>query len=252
MATTQHGSCDKYNSLREGSNSMIYLTGDKHRGFSSVASFCNWMGTTKDDILVILGDAVINYAGDALDREVKEKLEQLPITLLCVHGNHERRPYTIDTYKEVPFHGGVVYQEPEFPSLLFAKDGEVYDFDGKKALILGGAYSVDKYYRLQRGMGWFADEQPSDEIKARVRQVLSDIDFTVDYVFSHTCPERVIPKEKFLPHIDQSTVDRSTEEWLGGIEDGLKYSRWYCGHWHTDKTVENIRFMFNDVIELGQ
>lgn len=230
---------------------MIYVTGDKHRGFVSVESFCNYKDTTKEDILVILGDVGINYVGGELDRELKAKLEQLPITLLCVHGNHECRPSNIETYKEVPFKGGVVYQEAEFPSLLFAKDGEVYDFGGKKAIILGGAYSVDKPRRLACGMKWWADEQPSDEIKAKVSQVLSDIDFTVDYVFSHTCPERVIPKEKFLPHIDQSTVDRSTEQWLGGIEDGLKYERWYCGHWHTDKVVEKIMFMFNDFVELG-
>lgn len=231
---------------------MIYLTGDKHRGFSSVASFCNRMDTTKDDLLIVLGDAGINFVGGGLDREVKEKLEKLPIRLLCIHGNHERRPYTIDTYKEVPFQGGVVYQEPDFPSLLFAKDGEVYDFDGKKALILGGAYSVDKPRRLAMGMGWWADEQPSPEIKARVRETLLDLDFTVDYVFSHTCPERYIPTEMFLPNIDPSTVDRSTEEWLGGIEDGLRYEKWYCGHWHTTKVVDKLRFMFDDFVELGR
>jgi len=92
---------------------MIYVTGDKHRGFASVASFCNCKDTTKEDILVILGDAVINHEGE-LDRELKAKLEQLPITLLCVHGNHECRPSNIETYKEVPFKGGVVYQEAEF------------------------------------------------------------------------------------------------------------------------------------------
>ena len=39
------------------------------------------------------------------------------------------------------WHDGVVYYEPEFPNILFAKDGEIYDFDGKKALVIGGAYS---------------------------------------------------------------------------------------------------------------
>lgn len=26
----------------------------------------------------------------------------------------------------------------------------------------------------------------------------------------------------------------------------------HCGHWHTDKVVEKIRFMFNDFVELGK
>jgi len=81
-------------------------------------------------------------------------LEQLPITLFCIHGNHEERPYEIDTYEEMEWHGGMVYVEEEYPSLLFARDGEVYDFEGKKAIAIGGAYSVDKHYRLRNGLQW--------------------------------------------------------------------------------------------------
>lgn len=55
-------------------------------------------------------------------------------------------------------HGGEVYYEPEYPNILFAKDGEIYDFDGKKAIAIGGAYSCDKEYRLLTGLPWFQDE----------------------------------------------------------------------------------------------
>ena len=41
----------------------------------------------------------------------------------------------------------MVYYEEEFPSILFAKDGEVYDFNEKSVIVIGRAYSVDKYYR---------------------------------------------------------------------------------------------------------
>lgn len=60
---------------------------------------------------------------------------------------------------------GIVYCEPEFPNILFAKDGEIYDFDGNKAIAIGGAYSVDKEYRLIVGAHWFCDEHPSDTKK---------------------------------------------------------------------------------------
>ena len=33
--------------------------------------------------------------------------------------------------------------EDDFPNLLFAKDGEIFDLEGHKAIVLGGAYSVD-------------------------------------------------------------------------------------------------------------
>lgn len=64
--------------------------------------------------------------------------------------------------------GGIVYYEEEYPNILFAKDGEIYDLDGERAMIIGGAYSVDKDYRLMVGEPWFPDEQPSVKIKTYV------------------------------------------------------------------------------------
>lgn len=108
------------------------------------------------------------------------------------------------------------------------------------------AHSVDKYYRLARGYNWFEDEQPSDEIKEKVERVLSERDWKIDVVLSHTCPLRYEPAEVFLSMIDQSSVDKSTEQWLGTIESRLHYERWFCGHYHTDKEIDKIRFMFQD------
>ena len=48
---------------------------------------------------------------------------------------------------------------------------------------------------------------------------------------SHTCPRKYEPVEHFMPGIDQSKVDKSTENWLDTIEDRLDYKEWYCGHW---------------------
>ena len=49
---------------------------------------------------------------------------------------------------------------------FFAKDGEVFDFNGKQTIVTGGAYSVDRMYRLIHGYGWWPDEQPSEENQA--------------------------------------------------------------------------------------
>ena len=57
---------------------------------------------------------------------------------------------------------------------------------------------------------------------------------------------RYEPIEAFLPSIDQSTVDKSTEQWLGEIERRLHYERWYCGHYHIEKKIDKLRFLFND------
>jgi 3-oxoacid CoA-transferase subunit A len=228
---------------------MIYLTGDTHRDFARVETFCKKADTTKDDTLIILGDAGINYFGGEKDRAVKRLLAELPITLFCVHGNHEQRPENLG-YGETLWNGGVVYTEPEFPSLLFAKDGEVYELAGKRCVVIGGAYSVDKPYRLARNWGWWPDEQPSEEIRQRVEKRLYAENWEIDAVLSHTCPLKYEPREVFLKGIPQDGVDKSTEEWLDGIENRLDYREWYCGHYHTSKVVDRLRFMFTDFITL--
>lgn len=60
-------------------------------------------------------------------------LYRIHLTLFRIHGNDEERPFNMDTYEEREWHGGTVYMEPEFPTLLFAKDGEIYGFDGREA-----------------------------------------------------------------------------------------------------------------------
>lgn len=226
---------------------MIYITGDTHRDFDRVEHLCEQSGTTKDDILIILGDAGINYSAKKSDDRLKRELSQLPITLFCIHGNHERRPQKMETYKRKNWHGGTVMWEKEFPNLLFAEDGEIYDLDGYKCLVIGGAYSVDKFHRIAQGSKWWSDEQPSPEIKFKTESRLIQENYEVDVVLSHTCPFRYIPIEMFLPQINQSTVDRSTEKWLGEIEKKLVYQKWYCGHWHTNKTVDKMNFLYTNI-----
>ena len=222
---------------------MVYITGDTHGDFRNVARFCERMQTEKSDILIILGDAGINYYGGELDAQKKKYLESLPITIFAIHGNHEVRPQTIPTYHEIEWNGGTVYVENQYPHILFAKDGELYDIGGQRTFVIGGAYSVDKVYRLLHGLGWWPDEQPSQKIKDKVVQTLDTCGWQVDTVLSHTCPYPYEPREAFLPMIDQSTVDDSTEKWLEEIERKLKYGHWFCGHWHIDR----MHFLFHSV-----
>lgn len=224
---------------------MIYITGDTHSDFSRIKAFCKDYDTTNDDVIVILGDAGINYYRGAKDIKLKYALSNLPITIFCIHGNHEIRPHTIVSYDKMKWNEGMVYYENAYPNILFAVDGEIYKLNNKQCIAIGGAYSVDKDYRLMMGYGWWEDEQPSNEIKQTVEKVL--LENTVDIVLSHTCPLKYEPIEVFLSFIDQSTVDKSTEEWLDKIEESITYEKWYCGHYHTSKRIDKMQFMFEDI-----
>ena len=201
----------------------------------------------KEDVIILLGDVGLNYFGADKDRENKKILADFPNYFLCIHGNHEMRPEDAGCYELINWHGGKVWWQPEFPNLIFAKDGEIYDLDGKKVIVLGGAYSVDKYYRLAHDYQWFPNEQSSAEIKKFAEEQLDRVNWKVDAVFSHTCPYKYRPLEAMIHGIDQSTIDTITEEWLDLIEDKLDYKKWYCGHWHINKRIDKMEFLFHDV-----
>jgi len=232
-----------------GNTPITIMTADHHGDFRHVESMCVLAETTKDDLLIILGDAGINYYGGKKEKQFKKLLTELPITMFCIHGNHERRPESLGTYTKQEWHGGTVYIEPDFPNLLFAKDGEIYSIGDKNCLVIGGAYSVDKWYRLENKWGWWPDEQPSNDIKRAVESRLAEVNWRVDVVFSHTAPLKYEPREMFLNFIDDSKVDKSTEIWLDAIEDKLDYDKWYCGHYNTDKTIDKLRFLYRDFFE---
>ena len=207
---------------------MIYITGDKHADFKDVFYFCYANKTTIKDTLIVLGDAGINYYTNEKDYMLKNSLLQYPITFFCIHGNHEERPENIKSYKTKEFHNGIVYYEEDYPNILFAKDGEVYDFNNHKVLVIGGAYSVDKHFRLAMGYNWYESEQPNEKTKIKVKNTLKKLNNKVDIILSHICPYKYLPREMFLAGIDQSTVDYSTEYFLDQIEESTNYILWYC------------------------
>lgn len=227
---------------------MIVYTGDIHGDVTPIHNYVYALRQKRErvpDTIVILGDVGANYFLNGRDNTTKRKLNKLGVDIFCIHGNHEARPQTIEGYIEEDFKGAPVFVQPEYPHLKFAIDGEVYNLDGRQSLVIGGAYSVDKYYRLENGLQWFDDEQPSSEVKDKVVAKLQSMNWQVDQILSHTCPIKFAPVDTFLPGIDQSTVDTSTEEWLDEIEDKTTYDRWLCGHYHIDRDIGNFYFLMN-------
>lgn len=240
----------------------IYITGDKHGDYKEVEDFCLKWNTSKDDLLIVLGDNGVNYYGEKKDRRIKNWLTALPISFFMIRGNHDQRPskklYTKKTDAH-PLVRGECLVEEEYPTLLFAKEFGEYEFmtgdSWKSTFVIGGAYSVDKYYRLEMQAAgyhqyrWFYDEQLSEAERNKAYKMASC--HTYDYIMTHTCPQKYVPYDKFIGGIDQDGVDTSTEEWLDKIEEAVPYSKWFCGHYHIDRGVDNVRFMYHDVMSLG-
>ena len=238
---------------------MIYVTGDTHGRFVRIYELIKRVRPTIADILIILGDAGINYFDNKKDLSLKAQLAELPLTFLCIHGNHEMRPENISSYQEIPWRSGTAYVEKEFPNLVFAKDGEVYQLEGMRVMPIGGAYSTDKDYLISgRGVdgwcGWWADEEPSDEIKKRVETRLEEEAWKLDVVLSHTCPKKYLKdlvgatRPASSTRLKLEVRNNPTEDWLETIETRLDYKKWYCGHWHVNFGVDKLLCLFEVIL----
>ena len=248
----------------DGSPPKFFITGDKHRRFEKVKEFCREMNTRRKDVLIILGDPGFNYYDDKRDDELKKEISKLNITLFCLHGNKENRPQNVGTYGVRSFCGGKVYYEPKYPNIYFAIDGEIYTFEGKKYMVVGGAHSVDKLRCLDEGTPFWYDEMPDDATKETVELNLQKEGNKIYGMMTHTCPIDYLPTEMFMSTRQNASIkrkprkakskklfkpdiDRSTEIWLGELEKKLDYEVWFCGHYHVDKQIDKIQMICNDI-----
>lgn len=231
---------------------MVYVTGDVHGFFGRVERFSARVGTRPSDVLVVLGDACVNYWGDEADEALKRRLARLPLTLLLVHGNHEMRPAGLPGYVERAWRGGRVWVQDAYPNLLFARDGSVFDLEGARCLVAGGAYSVDRDLRVADGRPWFCDERPGPSVRREVERACERAGWRVDYVFTHTCPLTARPASAFRARAFHASADTSTEEWLSGLGRRLTYRRWLHGHFHVECVEEGraVWSLFKSVVEL--
>ena len=225
---------------------MFYFTGDIHGNTYAFINRFRKINLTAEDVVVILGDAGLNYYADYRETIAKRDINRMcPATVFCIHGNHERRPETISSYETKTFCGGTVYYEKDLPNLLFSIDGERYQFGEYTALVLGGAYSVDKYYRLESGHYWFEDEQMPEEKRLEILDSIR-ANPTVDLILSHTCPLQWQPTDLFLSSIAQTMVDKTTEEFLSECEKLLDYKHWLFGHFHANRGIGDKAIMLFD------
>ena len=248
---------------------LIY-TGDTHGGVATISRISDIQRNMpeykpEETMIVVLGDIGLNYWLNNTDKKYKKLINSMNCHIYCVRGNHEQRPELIEGMTLVNDENvnNVVYMEEAFPNIRYFVDGKIYNLLGYKCLVVGGAYSVDKWYRLARAgyskeeaetadpkkCGWFKDEcLTAAEMTAIMKKVKGE---SVDFVLSHTCPLSWEPTDLFLNGIDQSTVDKSMEVWLDELKDNVKWKYWLFGHYHADRIerpyVEQFYQEYEDV-----
>ena len=217
----------------------------------------------KETALVILGDAGFNFYLSKTDTKLKQNVQSTGYTIYCLRGNHEERPENIATYHKVFDNevAGYVYIEDEFPNIRFLVDGAEYCFGGYTCLAIGGAYSVDKHYRLLRAglteetnnpkvSGWFCGELLTE---GEMEKITNSLKENYYFIISHCAPRTFEPTDLFLPFIDQSTVNKSMEDFLDKVAGATNWSYWLFGHYHRDRQErDNVLQMYEHIYSLDE
>ena len=218
-----------------------WISGDTHGAAASRIDILLGVDgiVPEETALIILGDVGFNYYLSERDQRHKREAEKKGIYIYCVRGNHEARPKDVEGMRRIHDDNvnGTVWIEDEFPHIRYFCDWGIYEINGLRTLVVGGAYSVDKHYRLSRGMIWHENEQLSaGEMDSCLRNVTRiGENFEFDLVLTHTCPLSFQPTDLFLGFIDQSSVDNTMEVWMEELMKFIKWKHWLFAHYHADR-----------------
>lgn len=222
---------------------QVFILGDLHGSFEPIENLIKSLALRgyeidSTDTIILLGDVGANFFLNHRDEYFKQKLNSFGCNIFAIRGNHEQRPSILAEQNPNDWHtdtyfDGKVYIEDAYSRIKYASDIPLsYIINDHPTLVIPGAYSVDKYYRLQKHWTWFESEQLTAEEMNIGKRICNIWNNKFDIVLSHTCPKLFMPTDLFLPTVDQSTVDNTMEYYLGEIERKIDYKLWCFGHYH--------------------
>lgn len=232
-----------------------YVSGDTHGNFTRFTNLAEYKTNERIGVIV-LGDCAVNWTLDpekdkGLKRQLTQKFANFEWYLL--RGNHDARPEDVEGMEKVwdADIKGIVYQEAKYPNIHYFIDGSTYLIDKYKVLTIGGAYSVDKFYRQARGGIWHANEQLNTNERAMIKCIVAGEQY--DFVLTHTAPICWEPTDLFLPMLDQSSVDKTMELWLDKIRQSIHYKIWLFGHYHSNRLERpGVQLMYESIETLDE
>lgn len=224
---------------------MIYITGDLHGdidiGKLSAKAFPQQKTLTKDDYVIVCGDFGLVWDDSSREHYWRKWLSKKNFTTLFVDGNHENFPL-LRTFPTVEKFGGQVRQIT--PSVFHLERGQVLQIDEHRFFVMGGAASHDKEWRTE-GVSWWPEEIPSKEEMERGIKALEMVDWKVDFVLTHCAPKCI------LPFLNGGYGNDTITSYLNFIFAGLEFKRWFFGHYHISRQLNEQFFaLYKDIIPL--
>jgi len=194
---------------------------------------------------IILGDGGFNWPGNQRgDHKNFRALSQRPFPVLCVTGNHEP-VLGMGKLRETDIGlGETVYLIQTEPFIAYLKRGKIYNIDGFRTLVLGGALSIDKNIRVP-GTSWWEKEYWTDKEKKDLINLVKT-ENTFDFVLSHTGPNRINKSLVEGEYVNYSLKFKDEVALLNDVIDlKITCTQWWCGHWHKDD------YLYDEKIKRG-
>lgn len=249
----------------------IYVTGDCHSDFHRFSAdiFYEQKEMNPEDkdknVVIICGDfGGIWYQDGSKYRKNEEYwldwLEKKSFTVVFCDGNHENfdRLYS---YPIKEWNGGKVHEIR--PHVFHLMRGEVFNIEEKKFFVFGGASShdirdgilerndqrikdwdkdYDKQFRINH-LTWWKEELPSEEEMDNGLKNLEKYNNRVDYIITHCAS---CSAASLLSH-GMYKPDKLTR-YLEEIRNKVDFSRWFMGHYHENRAINDKEIILYEQI----
>lgn len=206
----------------------------------------------KTGVFIHCGDFGEGFLSEIIERDflwlLHDYLQKIESYLIVCRGNHSNPEYFNDDHWANKTFGDRIY---------FAPDYSIFEINGKKIQIIGGAISIDRTDRILN-ISWWKDEV----LKFEPEKVEN-----VDIVISHTGPTNAcMPKAERVPIIQYYSIieARMGENLLGELAEeqknlqilidksGAKMN--YFGHFHKSHLYEvgGVQYRCLDIDEFKE
>lgn len=225
--------------------SHIFVTGDLHGETDifrlSTDGFSLGKTLTRNDFVIVCGDAGIVWDGKKTDKFLCDWLENKPWTTLFVDGNHENFEM-LNNLPEEKWHGGSVHIVR--PHVLHLMRGQIFEIGGYSFFTMGGADSHDKAMRKE-GKNWWKEELPDSRERATGLMNLSKFGNEVDFIISHCAPTYI--QDRFTVGFSKNSLTMYFDD----IARSVDFEKWFFGHYHRSQQInDKFHVLYYDMIQI--
>ena len=233
---------------------MVFITGDTHGDMVEFTQRMRPFRLSEEDVLIITGDFGFDWDNHTT---MQWKKFDHPYTVLFCDGNHENFD-VLNTLKTEERFGNTVGR---FDSNTFRLlSGHMYDIQGFRTFVFGGAASIDKAWRVDPayvamyGKLWWKEEIPSFETLELAKQTLEAHNWKFDLFLSHTCPPgtkmKVLGSTTAAFHDPVEYIIQNLEEEIISHNGSWRESQF--GHFHVDVDLPMRHCLYKRVMKLSE